>query len=172
MSFRYSSAKNTEADHNQILDKLDRLEKLVRLGLKKCHGVECIEFEYHKPIVIKSPYKTKICNHDIEFRSDSPLIIKDYPVSGRNGLYFQYDLDIVVTPPCENMIIEVSNYASLSWEAYDDNGSAISSIPPSPAPNGISSHFIEFPGKVVKFFFKSGAEAGIYSICCPCKQHN
>jgi hypothetical protein len=163
----YSSYKDNK-EREEYLNWLYQIAKLSYLILKDngsfflniggTHSDPMLPFDVVKKFK-EAGYKLQNTIHWIK----SISIEKESSV---NQLYIPYDMNIQITPACKILMVIISSYAHLEWKAFDNNGNALASSPPSPAPHNVDGLSVAISPNVARLEFKSQNEEGIKTICC------
>jgi hypothetical protein len=125
----------------EISRRLKALEKMIK-NIPTSNLGHCIDFSALSPSKLPNPFTVSMTVRTVTFSTTSPLglEIKPIPMKYIPGLRIPSDLTVTLRPPAFGIVeVEVSSYASLSWQAYDDAGGVQPSVPVPPAPRNIGS---------------------------------
>jgi hypothetical protein len=156
------------SETKEILRRVKAMEKMIK-NIPTTNLGHCIDFSALAPGKLPNPFTVTMTARTVTFSTTSPLglEIKPIPMKYNPGLRIPSDLTVILTPPAFGVVeVEVSSYASLSWQAYDNAGALQPSVPAPPAPSNIGSHAIKWTGTIEKIEFVGQNEECIKQICC------
>ena len=155
------------SEMKEILKRLNSIERLLK-NIPTTNLGHCVDFSALPPGTLPNPFTVNVTGRILTFSTTSPLglEIKPNPTAYNPGLRVPSNLTILISGPVFGTVeVEVSSYASLSWEAYDGAGNPQTSIPPPPAPHSIGSYAIKLIGQIERLEFVGNNEECIKQLC-------
>jgi hypothetical protein len=126
----------------------------------------CIDFSAMPSGALPNPFSVVLTGRTLTFSTKSPLGLEISPLAYNPGLRIPTDITILITGPLSVVVeVEISSFATLSWQAYNGAGVLQTSIPPPPAPHNIASYALRLIGQIERVEFVGNNEECIRQLC-------